>query len=267
MAAPAAAAPPTAKPPAPPTPPAAPAPPPPRTGAIADHGAVRRDSLRAQKWSAQGAAKILGDVEIDEAELRGMTSIKGKLSGGTVSSSGNLEVGGAVDLTGLLRVDGETVLRGAAKLGGLEVKGAFRVGTTLTVAGEMRWSGRLETGGDIAAGPVAFEGRLDTPGELRAVSLNGHLKGGTSRCTVVRADLVVLRRMGMLGPAGAMTVQEIEGRHVEVEGVTAERIRAKEVVIGPGCQIAYVEGTVLSIHRSSHVGPVSRSPPPHGLFR
>src|SRR5579859_7980742 len=83
-----------------PAPPAAPppVPPPPRTGEVRDTGAARHDSIRAQRWTAQGAVKVLGDVEIDAAELSGLASVRGAVRGGSVSMQGTLDVGGLVDL-------------------------------------------------------------------------------------------------------------------------------------------------------------------------
>ncbi|HEY6238897.1 MAG TPA: hypothetical protein VIZ68_06925, partial [Thermoplasmata archaeon] len=98
------------------------------------------------------------------------------------------------------------------------------------------------------------------------VDFSGRL-AGTSRATTLQADRVVVRRSGFRGRHATFEVRTIEAKEADLEGVVAEYVRADRIALGPGCQIARIDGEVTRVHASSHVGPVSRSPAPYGLTR
>ena len=248
-------------------PPAAVPPPPPLAGEQVELGAVLRNSVRVGRWVVRGSAKVLGDVEVERAEWNGLVAIRGRIIAGSVASKGTLEVGGSVTTTGALVSAGETTIAGTAQAGSFDGQGLVTIGASMTVPGTARWNGLLQVGGDLTAGATEFEGRFEVEGAVAVAELHGKLRG-TSRAHSVRADrAIVLRRAGRFGGAGTLTVDQIEAQTVEVEGVRAQLVRGQSVVVGPGCEIVRVEGTVRSVHRSSTIGPVSRSPPPYGLSR
>jgi cytoskeletal protein CcmA (bactofilin family) len=272
MSTPAPAATPPPTPTAPPVPPAAvppKAPPPaPLVGDLQDAGTVRRDGVRARSWSAKGGAKILGDVEVETSELAGIISIRGKVRAQRFHLRGTLDAHGAVDIAGPLEVEGTALLAGPVHAGSLNLKGNGKVGADLRVTGNAAWKGRLEVVGEVTAGTVDFEGSLDASGDLVAPTITGRLKG-SSRVPNIRSTRLTLTRPGFLPPmqTGALTVIRIDASEAHLEGVTAEFVKAEHVTVGPGCHIAAIEGRVVSVHPSSHVGPESRSPRPYGLSR
>ena len=249
----------TAPPPAPPVPPA-------RTGEVRDAGAARHDAIRAQRWTAQGAAKVLGDVEVDVAELSGLASIRGAVRGGSLSMVGTLDVGGAVDLSGALSVDGEGEFGGTVRSGSFTGAGTLRLRGGLTASTTVRTDGSLEVHGRVDAKSLEFRGRLQVDEEIAVAELTGSLKGD-SAVRSIRADRITLRRGGRFGARGRFVVTTIEAKDVTLEDVDAEYVRADRVVLGPGAQVARVDGTIASQHASAHVGPVSRTPKPYGLSR
>jgi len=248
-------------PPAPATPTA-----PPRSGEIQDAGAVRRDSVRAQRWSASGAAKILGDVDVDEATLSGLASIRGQLLGGSVAASGTLDVGGSVRLTGTFRTAGTATIGHGVQAADVDSSGALSVAGPVQASGTVRWKGALDTTEGITAGRVDFEGSASVAGAIVATQLEGRLRGG-SKVGSITADRVRITRPARLFGHSELHVLTIEAKEVELEAVTAQHVKAERIALGPGCQIAGVEGTITRQHASAHVGPASRTPPPYGLMR
>jgi cytoskeletal protein CcmA (bactofilin family) len=238
----------------------------PRSGDIRDAGAVRRDFVRAQRWSASGAVKILGDVDVDEASLSGLSSIRGNVSGGTFSAAGTCDIGGSVTLTGALRGAGTTTVRKGVVAAEIELSGSASISGPIQATGLVRWRGVLETTDDLRAGRVEFEGRGAVPGAVVAKEVEGRIRGD-SRFGSIQADRVRITRPGRLFGRGQLTVLTIEAKDVELEGVEAQHVKAERVALGPGCQIAQVDGTITRQHPSAHVGPASRTPPPYGLMR
>jgi cytoskeletal protein CcmA (bactofilin family) len=262
--------PPPAAPPAKAAPPAAapPVPPAPLTGDIQDVGTVRRDSVRARSWNARGGAKVLGDVEVETSQLAGLVSIKGKIRAQRFRIDGTLDSNGPVEVTGPLEVSGTALLTGPVQAGSLELKGAGKIAGPLRVAGTASWKGALEVLGDLTAGGVDFEGTVRATGDLVAPTITGRLKGASS-VENIRTTTLTLTRPGLFPPmqTGVLRVVRIDARDARLEGVDAELVRAEQVTVGPGCHIAAIEGRLVSVHPSSHVGPESRSPKPYGLFR
>ena len=256
---------PTASPPSPASPPAA-APAPPRSGSVEDRGATRHDSVRAERWSSRGGTKVLGDVDIGTGDLGGLSSIRGRVRGGTLSAQGTLLVGGSVELEALLSVDGSATFESPVRAARIELVGTISVSGDLVATGSLRLRGSLEVSGRISAPRIELDGRIRAGGDLEAKELIGTLRG-ESRFPNLRADRIVLRRGGRFGPRGSLTVTSIEATDVALEGVEAEYLRAERIDLGPGCQIARSDGTVSRVHPSSHIGPVSRSPRPYGLSR
>lgn len=259
---------PAAKPPAPATtavsaPPAAP---PPRTGEVHDAGAARHDSVRAHRWSSQGAVKVLGDVEVDEADLRGLATVRGTVKGGSVASSGTLDVGGVVELSGRLATDGEAEFGAAVRAGTVEAKGTLRVRGGLSATSGIRSEGSLEVRGGIGAPRLEFVGRIQVDEAIAAADVDGTIRGD-SRARSIKGERVTIRRGGRFGGRGRLTVGTIEAKEVRLEDVELEYLRADRIVLGPGAQVARLDGTVTSQHASAHVGPVSRTPRPYGLSR
>lgn len=255
-----------AKPAAPPS--AAPAAALPLTGDLADVGSVRRESVRARRWSARGGAKVLGDVEVESSNLAGLISVRGKIRAQRFHVNGTLDANGSIDVAGALELAGTARLAAPVQAGSLELKGAAKIGGPLTVQGAAHWKGSLDVAGGITAGSVDFEGAVTASGDLVAPTLTGRLKG-PSRVPNLRATQLRLTRPGLFPPmqTGSLTVVRIDAQVAHLEGVTAELVKAEHITVGPGCHIASVEGQLDSVHPSSHVGPESRSHRPYGLSR
>ncbi len=245
---------------------------PPRTGQIIDRGTVRRESIRAEIWAIDGTAKVLGNVDVDRADLRGFVTIAGALRADRVLARGELEVVGIVTARGTLEVRGQcrtltdVVARDAGFEGTVHIGGALRVTHLLEVRGQLTVVGSASAGFFQADGQFEIGGTLRAPrvqATIRGVSHIGTVEGGDVRFTLP-VRLPILRS---ILESGTLDIDRIEAETVHIEGVTVQYLRAARIVVGPNCHVVRYDGTIVSCHPSSHLGPESRSPRPAGMSR
>jgi cytoskeletal protein CcmA (bactofilin family) len=229
-----------------------------------------RDSLRARRWSAAGAVKVLGNVEVESATVSGSVAVGGTLDAGELASSGALDVYGAVKVRTRLRVRGATHLRGPVDVGELEGSGEVNVVGPLRATGLVHISGALELASSLHADRLVGNGTVHILGDAEATQVELRLHRA-SRIGSLKAEGVVVRRRPGLPIPGltkpTLAVARIDAKTVELEGVDCGYLRADRITLGPDCHIARLEGKVVARHPSARVGPESRTPPPYGLTR
>jgi len=257
-------------PPAPPKPAAAPLPP--RTGQVIDRGTVRRESIRAETWAIDGTAKVLGNVDVSQADLRGFVTIAGALSADRVLARGELEVVGIVTTRGTLEVRGQCRMFTDVGARDAGFDGTVQIGGALRVAGLLQIRGQLAVVGSASAGFFQADGRFEIRGTLRAPRVQATVRGASHIGTVeggdVRFTLPVrppILRSILESPT--LDIDRIEAETVHIEGVTVQYLRADRIVVGRNCHVVRHDGTIVSCHPSSHLGPESRSPHPPGMSR
>jgi len=236
-----------------------------------DRGAVRRGSVRAARWSVSGRAKVAGDVDAGEIVNRGLLSVGGRLSAGSVRSRGSLDVEGPAEVRGLLALQGTLHAAATVHAAELTVHGSARCGGSVRVDRLATVDGTLEAP-DLTTGALRLEGVAHLPGSVRAVEVNATLREASEFGQVLAR---VVRLHGKLPNLvdkvffheRVVSVLRIEADSVDLEGVDVAFIRSPRVVLGRGCHVTEVEGTVVRQHSSSHVGPESRTPVPFGLRR
>ncbi|MCI4329227.1 MAG: hypothetical protein L3J86_06545 [Thermoplasmata archaeon] len=240
----------------------------PLTGDVQDLGMARRDSVRGRSWTARGGAKVLGDVEVETADLQGVIAVRGRLSAARLQVQGTLDITGATTARESIAVDGTARFGGPVSTGTFRISGTGKLSASLKVGGAAHWKGMLEVVGDVEAATVEFDGRITAAGRFAAPTITGRLRHA-SKVASIQATRLTLTRPGLLPPLqnGSLEVLRIDAREATLEGVTAEFAKVEQLTVGPHCHIAQVEGHVLSVHPTSHVGPESRSPKPHGLSR
>ncbi len=248
------------------------APPPPLTGQVLDRGTTRRESVRSQIWATDGTAKVLGNVEVGQVDLRGFVTIGGTLTSDRVLVRGELEVIGETVVQGAREVRGQcrTFANVSARDAGFD--GIVHVGGALRVDRLLQSHGQLEVDASVRAGLFESDGRFEISGDLDAPRVRATLRG-TSRVGTIRADDVQLKLparppiLRSIGASASLDIDRIEANSVVIEGVTVQYIRADRIVVGRKCHVVRYDGTVVSCHSSSHLGPESRSPPPPGMSR
>ncbi|MGP8072844.1 MAG: hypothetical protein ACLPZM_06920 [Thermoplasmata archaeon] len=266
--------PPVGAPPAKAVPPSAPSPsprPPPRAGTIQDQGIVRRDSVHALRWSSQGRTKVLNEVDCGEAVLVGGTAIGGAFTADSVRSEGDLAVGAAMTVVGAVRSSGTLRARGDVHWGEADVRGRTRLDGMVRIDRGLSVQG-LFVAPSVHAGEFSLVGVAEIDGPLEADRVNARFRG-PGRIGRIRAKSVVLSVRPpnpvemVLGRNLAVRIARIEADTVDLEGVNVELVRAREIVLGRDAHVTELEGHVARRHASAHVGPESKSPPPHGLTR
>jgi len=251
--------------------PPAEAPPPAPPRRLADRGPAVHDTVAADYWTTDGPTKVRRTVEVGRAELRGPTAIGGSLRGARVDARGLLEVVGRIETTGPLTVDGELRAGGEIRSGALSVHGSLRAAQHVAVEGALLAHGAVRLPSAVAA-TAELSGDIDLVGRLRADRSTLALKNGSRvgfvEGTFVKASAPVPNPVEtILGRFGEAAIGRIEAQRVELIGVSVAVVRAPEVVLGPAARVSSVEGTIVARHRSSHVGPESRTVPPAGLVR
>ncbi|HTW55256.1 MAG TPA: hypothetical protein VMG36_02260 [Thermoplasmata archaeon] len=238
---------------------------------VADRGPSVHDEVTADYWTTDGPTKVRRTVEVGRAELRGPTTVGGSLRGVRVETRGPLEVVGRLETSGPLTVVGELRAAGEIHCGALTVRGALLAERHVAVAGALVAEGVVRLPSAVAAS-ADLAGEVDLAGRLRADratlalrngSRVGFVEGGLVRATAPVPNPVET----ILGRFGEAAIGRIEAQRVELTGVAVAFVRAPEILLGPAARVSTVEGTIVARHRSSHVGPESRTVPPAGLTR
>lgn len=246
--------------------------PPPLSGQIIDRGTTRRESVRIETWATDGTAKVLGNVEVKQADLRGFVTIAGTLSAERVLSRGELEVVGALTARGTLEIRGQCRTFADVRAADAGFDGTVHVGGALHVARLLQMRGELEVAGSADAGFFQADGRFEVRGTLRAPRVVATVRGTSHIGTVEGGDVrfklpslpPILRS---ILPSPTLDIDRIEATSVEIEGVTVQYLHADRIVVGRNCHVVRHDGTIVSCHSSSHLGPESRTPPPRGMSR
>lgn len=227
--------------------------------------------MHTSRWTLRGTAKVQGDVDAGTVTIQGSLSVGGSMTADEVRVDGALDVAGAVVVQGPFRTNGDLRAGASSRAGDLDLRGSSRVIGDVTADRGLASRGHL-TANNVHAAAVSFDGAAEVPGEVVASRVVGKFdrdsRLGTVRAREVRlkghvatpVDKVLFRRV-------EVAVERIEGESVELEAVTVEFVRSPAVVLGRDAHIAHLEGSVVRRHPTSHVGPESRSPPPHGLRR
>lgn len=213
----------------------------------------------------------LTDVDCDEFEASGGTTVDGDLHARRAESSGSLEVAESVNVE---RFEGS----GSVQIGGDLVAGEADASGSLSVDGESTVD-HLETSGSATLTTLSGL-ELDSTGSLTAetvevdvVSASGVLTAetvganeftlemqGESRIDRLAADEIrVEESSGLLGldilsGEGHVEAGEITGQQVALEGVTADRVEGEGVRIGPDCDVGTVVADRLEVDDSATVG-------------
>ena len=216
--------------------------------------------------SITGAGKVDGDLKADEIRISGAGKISGKTEALQVSVSGSGVFDGPVTADEMA-VSGAGRIEGDAKVKEVKCSGSFRVSGSLS-SEYVKVSGHIRVGGNLEADIFKASGGFDVEGLLSADKVEIHLGGKCSAREIGGESIHVerggLREKGLLldglvrlfwrGAAAELTTTSIEGDDVELEDTTADVVRGKRVVIGPGCHIKNVEYTeTLEVHEDAEV--------------
>lgn len=238
---------------------------------LSENGVVRHDAVLARRWSVRGTAKVSGDVTVEAADLQGFLVVGGAFRGGRGRLRGTIEVAGPLDLRSELTVEG--TLRGGTtvRAGSVAVSGTLRSAGAVEVVGTLEVRGRLEAP-SLRAAELRLRGCAEISGTTHALKVEAEFDR-PSALGSVEARSVRLRGRApspvdrLFGRSTPVSVERIEADRVELERVDVAFVRAPEIRLGAEAHVTTIEGTVVARHRTSRVGPESRSPRPPGLRR
>lgn len=238
---------------------------------VVDRGIARHESLLAALWRVDGTVKVTRDVDASRAELRGTVSVGGRLAADTLTSRGVLEVGGALDVRSVGRIRGSVRASGPVEARELTVEGSARLESAFAVERTCSIRGSLSAP-SVRAGILLLEGEARIPGEVEALRVDATFLRPSALGTV-RSPIVRLRGHlpnlvdKVFFHIERSRVERVEADRAELEGIDVHFVRAEQIVLGRGCHVTEVEGTIVRRHPTSSVGPQSKSPPPYGLRR
>lgn len=248
----------------------------PNSGTLRDSGSVRRDSVRAARWTSSGIAKVQGDVDVESGSAAGFASVGGKLTAGSFGSRGTLEVLGPTEVRGDLTLDGTVRFQSPVHAGALDARGTVECAAEVRVDRGCALAGAFEAP-SLRVGRLEVAGTLAVPGDVDAfTSVRARFRGDSTvgsfraRSVVLEGPSVALIPAlfrAVFGGSATIHVDRIEADSVELSAVDVEFVRSPKIVLGPGAHLTAFEGTIVRQHPSSRVGPESRSRPPHGLTR
>jgi cytoskeletal protein CcmA (bactofilin family) len=242
-----------------------------RPRALVDRQASWRESVLAQRWIAKGTAKVAKDVEATAVDLDGVVSVGGQISAGTLRLRGTLEVTGNVFVTESFVVRGAVRASATVRAGSLDSRGSFRTSAALTVDGFASVVGNLEAPA-VKSASLRLTGGGRIPGRIDAASVWAELREASDFGTIVAGSVRFHAKVPTIVDKvrfreWPVTIDRIEAEVVDLQGVEVNHVRAPQVVLGRGCHVTQVEGSIVRQHPSSYVGPESRSKPPYGLRR
>jgi cytoskeletal protein CcmA (bactofilin family) len=233
-----------------------------------DRGGARHDAVRAHRWSGNGPVKVLGDVDVGSASLTGPVSVRGKLQADEFTVIQDSDFEGKVWVRQALTLAGEARMGSDLAAGELRVRGRLRVNGPVRVDRQFHLEGRLEGTGDLTVGGAFdFDGEIHVTGLLRAGSVVGRLRQESFVGEIFAPSVRIVRHGGFGAARGVLETLRIEAAEAHLEGVRCQYVRADRVTLGADCHISRVDGTILSQHRSSQVGPQVKFERLHGMFR
>ncbi len=251
---------------------APPAGPSPAGGApLEERGTVRHDQLRATRWRLRGIGKVLRDVDVGAATIRGTLVVGGALRAATLATDGGLDARGGLAVQGRLTTRGSFEAGAGVRAADADLEGTVRVAQELAVDGLLRVQGSLRAE-KVRCGRFVLRGSAHVAGTVEAGSVDARLLGDSTIGAVVAQDCRWKGPAPSPGPRllasdALATIGRIDAETVVLERIRVGTVRAGHVVLGRAAHVGVVEGTVDRAHSSSRVGPESWSRPPDGLSR
>lgn len=205
---------------------------------------------RYRKVHVAGSANMTGDIDCVSFKVSGTADGRGKLKAETMTVSGAIRFDGGVDAAEV-RISGSASLGGDVRAGRLRVAGSVDVGGDFS-GDTVELQGYLRVKGDCAAERFRCQGGFSVDGLLNAGAVDVTLgapcvaKEIGGEAIVVRYSPFVLKRLvALLMPPQnlRLTVETIEGDDVRLEHTSAKVVRGTRVVLGPGCEVEFVEYT------------------------
>lgn len=182
-----------------------------------------------------GNSRINGNLRTNDARIVGSVSVTGSLEAEEIRIAGNLDANGDVETKSLVLRGGMNI-KGGVKSDDIKVTGYATI-TKNCEAETFRSEGPLSIGGLLNAGEVDIRIHsrcrvVEIGGENIKVRRGHHSGlGNMIKALFIPADFF----------KGKLVVDSIEGDEIRLEDTKAKVVRGKNLVLGDGCEIDYLE--------------------------
>lgn len=222
-----------------------------------------RGETNRRNLTITGSSSVMGGV-YNNVKIVGEGTIEGDTDCKKLKCVGTMEVNGTV-AADQVSIVGTCDIRGGLKGGMLKTSGTVAVGG-ITQLKELNISGTIESKNDVYSEKIHLKGMLQTEGDCEAevftakgiFEIGGLLNAGTLDIKLYRdckaheigGGQITIRKASLLHPlslffkpssSARLTVSVLEGDHIYLENTIADIVRGNKVVIGPGCEIGFVE--------------------------
>ena len=208
-----------------------------------------------------GSGSMTGDVIANSVHISGSGRSE-SIEAGEIKASGSFHAGGCVK-AGEIHVSGSAHIGGAIEAGEIRISGAFHANDVIS-AKTVRVSGSMHAESGVEADNAIISGAAHIKGLLNAESIEINLNGA-SRISEIGCERIAVKKTGapffsffnifkMNIGSKSLTANSIEGTEVFLENTICPVVRAKNAVIGEGCEIGRIEyEDTLEIHPSAAV--------------
>ncbi|MBR3929229.1 MAG: hypothetical protein IKJ65_09530 [Clostridia bacterium] len=229
--------------------------------------------------SISGSGKVTGG-EYGNVRVSGSGRITGNIIAKSIHVSGSAHAAGVeaeeIRASGSFRAEGEVKAKsihvsgsgridGAIEAGDIHVSGAFHAGSVIS-AGEIHASGSIHAESGVEADKVILSGGANIKGLLNAEEIDIRL-GGSCIIGEIGGEHIRVQKgnhrinftfsvfnFGKRYSNWTLQTNSIEGTEVLLENTICPIVRAKNAVIGEGCEIQRIEyEETLQIHPSAIV--------------
>jgi len=210
--------------------------------------------------SISGSGDILESVEATKLEIVGTATINGDARIKEILITGNLFVEGCVIGEGL-KTSGATIVNKMIELTTLETNGSFTCHDVInskyiSCNGTIN-SVRIDTSKFLSSGSINVKEQINASEidiTLFDNSFVKELKGDKvhiKKCNKKKSTNNIFK---LFKPKFKLTVELIESNHISIEFTNADKIRGKNVIIGPNSKVQHVEySDFLEIDPTSQV--------------
>lgn len=230
-------------------------------------GSGTLSDVSAKELVISGSGKVTGTVNVEDMHVSGSGKVDGSINcTSKLDVSGSLKVMGDINAeevmcSGSLKARHckctSFILTGAAEVNEKIESDLIEESGTLRAMGiksrELKFNGIIKSE-SVESEDIELHGAVNAK-RISARSFKLESMGWGTEIGILEADdISITVRKRLIIPGPRVTVDEIRGETVNIEGVNCRLVTAENVAIGDNCSIDYVEAAKMSISGKSRVG-------------
>lgn len=219
------------------------------TGDLRISGMGKMNGGKFRNVDISGMGKIFGEIEADSIKISGSGRIKGDAKAARVNISGSGTIEGSLESeytesSGNFKNEGDIRTKELSNSGRIRVDGNLK-------AEKINSDGLLSVGGGLEAEEFYCDGVFKIGGLLNANTVDVKIQWDSFAREIGGEKIIVRkgRHMGLnfllslFSKGFGLQADVIEGTEVYLENTSSKIVRGNKVIIGPECEIEYVEYT------------------------